>query len=127
MAEETPKDASATFYRMKAMNRWFLVSVALLTWAYLLSVYKDHFREWKGSQREFMEIERETAIAQGAVVYKATVGQGRKFGPTPSMRHNRQSVECRGAGRRFAPLARLQQGERGDEVAKATDIRSLRR
>jgi hypothetical protein len=29
VAEETPKDASATFYRMKAMNRWFLVSVAL--------------------------------------------------------------------------------------------------
>ncbi len=74
MAEETPKDASATFYRMKAMNRWFLVSVALLTWAYLLSVYKDHFREWKGSQRDFMELERETAIEQGAAVYEAAGG-----------------------------------------------------
>src|SRR5678815_2922496 len=60
---------------MKAMNRWFLVSVVLLTWAYLLSVYKDHFREWTTGQREFMEIERETAIEQGAVAYQAAGGQ----------------------------------------------------
>jgi cbb3-type cytochrome oxidase cytochrome c subunit len=74
VAEETPKDASATFYGMKAMNRWFLVSVALLTGAYLLSVWKDHAREWKVNQRDFMELERELAIEQGSVAYQADGG-----------------------------------------------------
>lgn len=75
MAEERIKDAGATFFDVKAMNRWFLVSVAVLTVAYVASVVQDHDREFKGYQGRFFEMERELAVRQGRAAFEAAGGE----------------------------------------------------
>ena len=74
MAEEGNKDASATFYKMRSMNRWFLVSAVLLTLSYVWSVMADHEREFKGYQTRFFEVERQLAVKQGRAAFDAAGG-----------------------------------------------------
>lgn len=74
MAEEGIKDASATFYDVKRLNRWFLGSVAVLTVAYFWSVVQDHDREFKSYQWRFFELERQLSVSQGKVAFAAAGG-----------------------------------------------------
>ena len=75
MAEEVNKDPAATFYDVKVLNRWFLVSVVVLTIAYGWSVLDDHEREFKGYQTRFFELERQLAIRQGQAAFGAAGGK----------------------------------------------------
>jgi len=75
VAEEVNKDAAATFYDVRTLNRWFLLSVAALTATYVWSVAKDHEREWKVFQREFAESERQTAVKQARAAFQAAGGR----------------------------------------------------
>ncbi|MSR47597.1 MAG: c-type cytochrome [Planctomycetes bacterium] len=74
MAEEGIKDAGATFFDVKRLNRWFLVSAAAMTVAYAWSVVQDHDREFKSYQWRFFELEREQAEAQGKAAFSAAGG-----------------------------------------------------
>jgi len=74
VAEEVNKDPAATFYDVKVLNRWFLVSVIALTFAYGWSVRDDHEREFKGYQTRFFELERQLAIRQGQAAFGAAGG-----------------------------------------------------
>ncbi len=74
MAEEGIKDASATFFDVKLLNRWFFVSVLVLTLAYFGSAVEDHNREFKSYQNRFFELEREQAVRQGKAAFNAAGG-----------------------------------------------------
>lgn len=71
MADEAKQDAGATFYDVRSLNRWFFVSVAVLTVAYFWSVAADHDREFKWYQREFQEEERLLAARQARELFQA--------------------------------------------------------
>jgi cbb3-type cytochrome oxidase cytochrome c subunit len=75
VAEETTKDAGATFYDIKTMNKWFLVSVVVLTVSYAWSVWDDYDRSWRKYQIGFMESERELAVHQGQAAFSAAGGK----------------------------------------------------
>lgn len=76
MAEETTKDAGATFYNIKTMNWWFFASVVVLTASYAWSVWKDYDRPWRQYQKDFMDLEWETAEDQRDAASKAVGGEG---------------------------------------------------
>jgi sulfur oxidation c-type cytochrome SoxX len=74
VAEETTKDAGATFYKVKTLNWWFFVSVVVLTASYFWSVWDDYDRPWRKYQIDFMDLEKETAVRQGQAAYRAAGG-----------------------------------------------------
>jgi cbb3-type cytochrome oxidase cytochrome c subunit len=74
VAEEAKPDAAATFYSVRTLNKWFLVSVAAMTVTYAMSVWEDHDRDWKDYQRRFSVLERDLAVRQGQVAFAAAGG-----------------------------------------------------
>jgi cbb3-type cytochrome oxidase cytochrome c subunit/type II secretory pathway component PulM len=74
VADEVKPDAGATFYDVRRLNRWFFASVAVLTVTYCMSVVRDHDREWKETQRDFADLERQGAVKQGQKAFVAAGG-----------------------------------------------------